>query len=113
MPSGGQQGNKFGFGKIGITAYGTGLYQGRPLWQAIFYLFHQSVIMYTPAGNDHIFGLAGQMGQAMANRLCAQGGSGRDLIGSWQAGKIRQFQIGMKSRPVERARADKLKKRVS
>ena len=113
MPSGGQQSNKFGLGKIGITVYGTGLYQGRPLWQAIFYLFHQRVIMHPPAGNNHIFGLAGQMGQAMANRLCAQGGSGGDLIGCWQAGKIRQFQIGMKSRPVERARADKLEKRVS
>ena len=113
MPSGGQQGNKFGFGKISITAYGTGLYQVRPLWQAIFNLFHQRMIMHPPAGYNHIFGLAGQMGEAAANRLRGQGGRGGDLIGCWQAGKIRQFQIGMKSRPVERAWANKLEKRIS
>ena len=58
-------------------------------------LFYQRVIMHPSARNNHIFGLAAQMGQAMANRLCGQGGSGGDLIGCFifaQAMSARQQQ---------------------
>ena len=100
MPSGGQQGDKLSFGKIGITAYGTCGEQGTSLWQAVFYLRYQRVVMRPAASNNQRRWWTGQSGQAVANHL---GGKRRyrcDLIGCWQAGKIRGAQIVMKSGPV-------------
>ena len=69
LPSGGQQGDKLSFGKIGITAYGTGGKQGTSLWQAVFYLRYQRVVMRPAASDNQRRWLAWQSGQAVANRL--------------------------------------------